>query len=81
MVNVVKLSDARKKREKEEFTKRDYLTLEWLYQRKLTANEKTIFEGLSKDDQINEILDRSCIAYKAGILIEKTKEPSEDIDE
>ena len=49
MVNVIKLSDARKKRKKEQQTKLFQDAHERIYGRSLNANEETDFARLSED--------------------------------
>ena len=68
MVNVVKLSDARKKREKEERTKSFQDSLERIYGRPLSANEETNFAKLSEDEQIDELLYRGRIVTGTNLV-------------
>ena len=68
MGNVVKLSVARRSLEKKAYTERGLLTLEWLYQRKLTAVEKTAFAKLSEGDQISEVMHRFRIADETNLV-------------
>lgn len=68
MGNVVKPSVARRNLEKKAYTKEGQCTLEWLYRRKLTADEETDFARLSEDKQIDELLYRFRIATKTNVV-------------
>ena len=68
MGSVVKLSVARKKREKERQTKKFQDCLEEIYGRSLRGNEATAFAKLSEDDQITELMYRFRIGYQTNLV-------------
>ena len=68
---VVKLSVARKKREKREKEQQTKLFqgyFETLYWRSLTANEKKIIAGMSEDELIDELIYRHRIAEETNLV-------------